>query len=144
MQLATTEISVIGGGALLMIIVIVLWLFAHPKPLFMTTLSIFSGVLLGLSVTLLWFGEIHVMSLVMEVALSAYLLIMRFIISAIRIVLFRQLSVRRSDKIAPGVAARHVQFGYCLQLPVLPIYQYSTRWQSSRCSDYLALWRLFY
>ncbi len=65
MQLATTEISVIGGGALLMIIVIVLWLFAHPKPLFMTTLSIFSGVLLGLSATLLWFGEIHVMSLVM-------------------------------------------------------------------------------
>ncbi|WP_264874410.1 MMPL family transporter [Vibrio agarivorans] len=65
MALATTEISIIGGGALLMVIGIVIWLFAHPKPLGMTLLSLASGVLCGLAVTLMWFGEVHVLALVM-------------------------------------------------------------------------------
>ncbi len=65
MELATTEISVIGGGALLLVIAVVIWLFAHPKPLGMTLLSLASGVLCGLAVTFLWFGEVHVLALVM-------------------------------------------------------------------------------
>ncbi|MGL6314287.1 MMPL family transporter [Vibrio sp. WXL103] len=65
MDLAKTEISVIGGGALLLVIAVVMWLFAHPKPLAMTLLSLGSGVVCGLAMTLLCFGEVHVLALVM-------------------------------------------------------------------------------
>ncbi|WP_413282790.1 MMPL family transporter [Vibrio sp. MA40-2] len=65
MQLAKNEVSIIGGGALSLIVVIVLWLFAHPKPLLMTIFSLCSGVLFGLAATLFWFGEVHVLALVM-------------------------------------------------------------------------------
>ena len=65
MSTATGEVSIIGGGALLLVVVVVLWVFANPKPLWMTLLSIAGGVISGLAATLLWFGEIHVLAMVM-------------------------------------------------------------------------------
>ncbi|MGX9416874.1 MMPL family transporter [Vibrio sp. WJH972] len=65
MTSAQAEISIIGGGALLLIIAVVLWLFAQFKPLGMTILSLGSGVLLGLAATLACFGQVHAFALVM-------------------------------------------------------------------------------
>ncbi|GMQ48500.1 MMPL family transporter [Vibrio sp. 10N] len=65
MNKATSEVSIIGGGALLLVVVVVMWVFANTKPLVMTLLSIISGVIFGLAATLAWFGEIHVLAIVM-------------------------------------------------------------------------------
>ncbi len=62
---AIWEMSVIGGGALTMIVVVVVWLFRRPKPLLLALVSIGSGVMLGVASTLLIFQQVHLFALVM-------------------------------------------------------------------------------
>ncbi len=64
-QQAVWEISVIGGGALVSIILFLIFLFRSIRPIAMALLSIGSGMLFAASITLLIFKEIHIFALVM-------------------------------------------------------------------------------
>ncbi|WP_426415352.1 MMPL family transporter [Aestuariirhabdus sp. LZHN29] len=66
---AREEISTIGLGSLCGVLLLILWVFRSFSPLFIATLSIGSGVVTGLVVTLLLFGQIHLFTLVIGACL---------------------------------------------------------------------------
>lgn len=68
-QSARSEISLIGTGSIVGILALILWLFRSPRPLYLALLTIASGCLLALSVTLWTFGSIHLFTLVFGASL---------------------------------------------------------------------------
>lgn len=66
---ANAEVSTVGLGSLLAIIVIMWLAFRSPRPLILVVLSVATGVAAGLSVTSLVFGKVHLMTLVFGASL---------------------------------------------------------------------------
>ncbi|WP_432464546.1 MMPL family transporter [Agarivorans sp. QJM3NY_33] len=66
---ARSEISLIGGGSLLAIIILILLVFRSVSPLLLCGLSIGCGLLTAFSLTLLIFGSIHSFTLVVGASL---------------------------------------------------------------------------
>ncbi len=67
---ARQEVSTIGVGSVMGIILLMLVIFRTMTPLFLCLLSIGTGVLVGYLVTLLTFGQVHVMTLVFGASLT--------------------------------------------------------------------------
>ncbi|MDP1825815.1 MAG: MMPL family transporter [Archangium sp.] len=61
---ANAEVSTVGLGSLLAILVIMWLAFRSPRPLLLVVLSVLMGVASGLSVCVLLFGKVHLMTLV--------------------------------------------------------------------------------
>jgi predicted exporter len=61
---ANGEVSTVGTGSLLAILLIMFFAFRSPRPLLLVVLSVGMGVALGLSVCVLVFGKVHLMTLV--------------------------------------------------------------------------------
>jgi predicted exporter len=61
---ANKEVSTVGVGSLLAILIIMWLAFRSPLPLVLVVLSVGMGVAAGLSVTVLIFGKVHLMTLV--------------------------------------------------------------------------------
>ena len=61
---ANKEVSTVGVGSLLAILIIMWLAFRSPVPLLLVVLSVGMGVAAGLSVTVLIFGKVHLMTLV--------------------------------------------------------------------------------
>ncbi|MDE1460353.1 MMPL family transporter [Spartinivicinus poritis] len=68
-QSAKADISLISIGSMLGIILLVLVLFRSIKPLLLTLFTIATGVLVAFTVTLLIFGELHIIALVFGASL---------------------------------------------------------------------------
>ncbi|WP_431256340.1 MMPL family transporter [Roseateles chitinivorans] len=66
---AEREIHTIGLGSLLGIVALTLLAFRSLRPRLLVTLSMAVGLLVATSVTLLWFGELHLVTLVFGVSL---------------------------------------------------------------------------
>ncbi|WP_325891704.1 MMPL family transporter [Grimontia sp. NTOU-MAR1] len=66
---AKSEISTIGVGSMLGILLLVLWIYRSLLPVSLTLLSIGTGVVTAFSVCLLVFGQIHLFSLVIGASL---------------------------------------------------------------------------
>ncbi len=60
---ASQEISTIGLGSLLGIVVVMLWVFRQVKPLLLMMLPLLLGSLVGASITMLVFGKVHLITL---------------------------------------------------------------------------------
>lgn len=61
---ANSEVSTVGLGSLLAILIIMWLAFRSPRPLLLVVLSVLMGVASGLSVCVLLFGKVHLMTLV--------------------------------------------------------------------------------
>ncbi len=61
---ANAEVSTVGVGSLLAILIIMWLAFRSPRPLLLVVLSVSMGVFSGLSVCVLLFGKVHLMTLV--------------------------------------------------------------------------------
>ena len=61
---AKREISTIGMGSLIGIILLVLFVFRSLTPLLLSLISISSGIIVGLSCSLYFFGEVHLFTLI--------------------------------------------------------------------------------
>lgn len=61
---AKHEVSTIGNGSLLGIIVLMVWIFRSQRVLWLSLLPLGTGVLAGLLMTLLFFKEVHLITLV--------------------------------------------------------------------------------
>jgi predicted exporter len=61
---ANKEVGTVGVGSLLAILIIMALAFRSPLPLVLVTLSVLMGVAAGLSVCVLIFGKVHLMTLV--------------------------------------------------------------------------------
>lgn len=68
-QSAKSEISTIGLGSLVGIIILVLFVFRSPLPLALSLLSISTGLLVALASTIAIFGQVHLFSLVFGASL---------------------------------------------------------------------------
>jgi predicted exporter len=68
-QSAKSEISIIGIGSILGIIVLMLSVFRSVKPLGLAALSIFCGTISAVAVTLLIFGSLHLFTLIFGASL---------------------------------------------------------------------------
>ncbi len=66
---ANAEVSTVGLGSLLAILVVMFLAFRSPRPLLLVVLSVGLGVATGLSVTALLFGKVHLMTLVFGASL---------------------------------------------------------------------------
>ncbi len=66
---ANAEVSTVGFGSLAAIILIMWLAFRSPRPLILVVLSVVSGVAAGLSVCVLVFGKVHLMTLVFGASL---------------------------------------------------------------------------
>jgi len=68
-ETAKREISIIGSGSLMAIIVLIIMVFRSPAPLLLSLISITSGIITGLSCSLFIFGEVHLFTLVFGASL---------------------------------------------------------------------------
>ncbi len=68
-QSAKNEISVIGLGSLVGLVMLVLWTFRSLRPLFLIALSVVSGCLFAVAITLGVFGFVHLFTLVFGASL---------------------------------------------------------------------------
>jgi len=68
-QQAKHDISTLGAATVLGVILLILTVFRSPRPLLLSLLSIAIGALAGTAVTLLLFGELHLMTLVMSMSI---------------------------------------------------------------------------
>jgi predicted exporter len=66
---ANSEVSTVGTGSLLAILVIMWLAFRSPRPLLLVVLSVGMGTIAGLSATVLLFGKVHLMTLVFGASL---------------------------------------------------------------------------
>ncbi len=66
---AKHEISTIGMGSLAGIIILILFVFRSLTPLLLSIISISSGIIVGLSCSLYFFGEVHLFTLVFGASL---------------------------------------------------------------------------
>lgn len=66
---ARTEISIIGGGSLIGIVILILACFRSARPLWLALLTIASGCLIALALTLVVFGSVHLFTLVFGASL---------------------------------------------------------------------------
>jgi len=66
---AKHEISTIGIGSLVGIVVLILFVFRSLAPLLLSIISISSGIIVGLSSSLYFFGEVHLFTLVFGASL---------------------------------------------------------------------------
>jgi predicted exporter len=63
------EMSTLGVGTLCGVLLLVFAVFRSPRPLLLCLLSVAIGALAGVTVTLLWYGELHLMTLVMSMGI---------------------------------------------------------------------------
>ncbi len=63
------EMSTLGVGTLCGVLLLVFAVFRSPRPLLLCLLSVAIGALAGITVTLLWYGELHLMTLVMSMGI---------------------------------------------------------------------------
>ncbi|ALR78496.1 MMPL family transporter [[Enterobacter] lignolyticus] len=68
-QQAKHDIATLGTATVLGVILLLLAVFRSPRPLLLSVLSIAIGALAGTVVTLLLFGELHLMTLVMSMSI---------------------------------------------------------------------------
>lgn len=68
-QQAKHDIATLGTATVLGVILLILVVFRSPRPLLLSLLSIAIGALAGTVVTLLLFGELHLMTLVMSMSI---------------------------------------------------------------------------
>lgn len=61
---ANTEMSTVGTGSLLAVLLVMFLAFRSPRPLLLVVLSVGMGLVAGLSATALVFGKVHLMTLV--------------------------------------------------------------------------------
>jgi predicted exporter len=66
---ASREVSTVGLGSLVAILLVMVLAFRSPRPLLLVVLSVGLGVACGLSVTALVFGRVHLMTLVFGASL---------------------------------------------------------------------------
>ncbi len=68
-QSAQSEISTIGFGSLLGVLLLILVVFRSLSPLWLALLSVGAGVTCALAMTIYWFGEVHILTLVFGASL---------------------------------------------------------------------------
>ena len=68
-QQAKNDISTLGVATVLGVILLIVSVFRSVRPLLLSLLSIAIGALAGTVVTLLLFGELHLMTLVMSMSI---------------------------------------------------------------------------
>lgn len=66
---AKDDISTLGAATIFGVILLILAIFRSLQPLLLCLLSIFTGALAGTAITLLVFGQLHMMTLVMSVSI---------------------------------------------------------------------------
>ena len=68
-QLAQNDISTIGSVSIIGIVILIITIFRSVRPILLSLLSIFIGIVCGLVAVLTIFGEIHVITLVMSTSI---------------------------------------------------------------------------
>lgn len=68
-QQAQHDVSTLGLATVIGVLLLVFWVFRSPRPLLLCALSVGIGALAGTVITLAWFGELHLMTLVMSISI---------------------------------------------------------------------------
>lgn len=68
-QQARHDVSTLGVATVIGVLLLVFTLFRSPRPLLLCALSVSIGALAGTTITLLCFGELHLMTLVMSISI---------------------------------------------------------------------------